>query len=323
MIWVIAVVIVALSSTAHKEFRFILPLLPIINVWSGFALDCIATIMTGTGDNSNNTIPNEFDDNYDKCKNKEKKNKIRSLRAREGVRDSPFYLFFQSKCSNRSNLFKLFVFLLSLINITVAVVLSLVHQRGAIDVINYLATVEDIPNHPVTSIHFWTPCHATPYTSYFHRRHGKSIQTKQLDCSPPTMRSNWCGASVCNSLKVGIFPNHGLSQSSSFENYPMKTLSYLYKDISDNALSNNHKENVPEFDQFGKIVVQWNWMYNSKNIPSHIVIFDSEETNDVVHFLKNKMKCKRVIDFFHSFAQGDMHASRMRSRIALWRCGVD
>ena len=77
------------------------------------------------------------------------------------------------------------------------------------------------------------------------------------------------------------------------------------------------------FDQFGKIVVQWNWMYNSKNIPSHIVIFDSEETNDVVHFLKNKMKCKRVIDFFHSFAQGDMHASRMRSRIALWRCGVD
>ena len=311
MVLVVAVVVAALSCTAHKEFRFILPLLPIVNVWSGFGLDCIRVAMTEAKDNS---------------RNNKNTNKVRSLRARQGVRDAPLFMYCQSTCGKSHRLFQLFLFLLVLINVVVAAILSLIHQRGTIDVINYLATVEDTASHPVTAIHFWTPCHATPYTSYLHRR-SSVVRTKQLDCSPPTMRSNWCGGTVCNALKSEVFPNHGLSQSTSFETFPLETLDYLYKDMMRGGEKKKDKDeeekNAPEFDRLGKIVVQWNWMHARGSFlpPSHVVLFDSEETVKVVDFLKNQMKCVRVVDFFHSFAQGDMDANRMRSRIALWRCG--
>ena len=311
MVWVIFVVVLALSSTAHKEFRFVLPLLPIVNVWSGFALHCLATIMH----------PAMFtEDAASNVSNVGKRDRHR----RPALYDAASLVYVRAKCSSTPRVLHALLVALVLINGIAAFVLSCVHQRGTIDVVNYLATVEDNAQHPVVAVHFWTPCHATPYTSFLHRR-GDPIQTKQLDCSPPTMRSNWCGQHRCQGV---VLPNREESQSTSFEQSPQSTLQYLYKDLGKEGEGEGATvgEVVPEFDVGGKIIVQWNWLYGGSGAkrvlpPSHVVLFDSEETEDVVVFLQKELKCIRVIDFFHSFAQGDMHASRMRARIALWRCG--
>ena len=296
LLLVIVIVMFALSCTAHKEFRFILPLLPIIHVFSGLGLQRLSSSLSTT-------------------------------------------------------YFRTVVLSVVAINVVAAFVLSLVHQRGTIDVIHHIASLDD-----VTSVHFWTPCHATPYTSYLHHLHPlqhpqhlqhpqigssgssgrSSSRLRQLDCSPPTMRSNWCGTHACNPLMSELLPNRGMSQSKIFEQEPRRTLDYLYKDVlrekkkkgeEEKEEENNkdrdtllHPTTYPEFDEDGNLVVQWNW--NENDIPSHVVIFDSEETKEVVSFLIEEFHCVRLRDFFHSFAQGDMHANRMRSRVALWSCGT-
>lgn len=65
---------------------------------------------------------------------------------------------------------------LALVNIVVAGYFSQVHQRGVIDVVEYLSTE---PN--VTSVGFLMPCHSTPYQSHLHR----DIPTWFLTCEPP------------------------------------------------------------------------------------------------------------------------------------------
>ena len=166
---------------------------------------------------------------------------------------------------------------------------------------------------------------------------------RQLDCSPIMMRTHWCGTEKGNPLLAESMPNkRQRSQSRTFEEEPLIAMQYMYKDIiphfkkddirtKEDDFNNIDKVVIPEFDDFGKVVVQWNWGYNNNNSnndnvlrklggPSHIVLFDSEETEEVKFFLRKRLGCVRERDFFHSFAQGDMHASRLRSRIALWLC---
>ncbi len=340
MVFVIFFFIFALSSTSHKEFRFILPLLPIVNVWSGYGI----YILSNTHFFSSSKISSKTPSSSSSF----------SL-ASSGTASC-------SCCNIFRNLFgfRCVIVLVVGINVIVGLILSMVHQRGTIDVVNYLATVESQLKHVdgsdvLTSIHFWTPCHATPYTSHLHLHSfsklskrktdtdtntdlnneivastavvASSPRLRQLDCSPPIMRSHWCGSAPCQSLLSNILPNQGISQSTWFETNPLLTMQYVYKDLSltpsklmkERVLSSKEIDMTPEFESStGKVIVQWSWGYDP---PSHIVIFDSELTIEVKHYLKNVLNCIRVIDFFHSFAQGDMHAKRMRSRIVLWRCG--
>jgi phosphatidylinositol glycan class B len=65
--------------------------------------------------------------------------------------------------------------LLIITNVLVGGYLSLVHQRGPIDVMSHL---RNSPN--LQSVHFLMPCHHTPAYSHIH----KNITMRHLDCSP-------------------------------------------------------------------------------------------------------------------------------------------
>ncbi|KAK3221605.1 hypothetical protein Dsin_008630 [Dipteronia sinensis] len=126
------------SVLGHKEFRFVLPVLPIALMFSGYSL---------------------------------------------AVMEIADYLDVQKKGS--SNILvkwpsktQLSIFFLLATNIPMAFYMSLVHQRGTVDVMNYLS--REALNNKVKSILFLMPCHATPYYSTLHR----NLPMRFLDCSP-------------------------------------------------------------------------------------------------------------------------------------------
>ncbi|CAJ2649668.1 unnamed protein product [Trifolium pratense] len=116
------------SILGHKEFRFVLPVLPIALMFSGYSL----AVIDDPGVGSPEYKRKEFSKNHNKC--------------------SP----------------KMTVAILFLLatNIPMALYMSLVHQRGPEDVMYHLASEATQGN--VKSILFLTPCHATPYYSMLH-----------------------------------------------------------------------------------------------------------------------------------------------------------
>ncbi|XP_055822992.1 mannosyltransferase APTG1 isoform X2 [Solanum dulcamara] len=126
------------SLLGHKEFRFVLPVLPIALMFSGYWLATIGR--------------------PDKCNGRGKR--------------SPST---HDRCSAKLQLAILF---LAVSNIPMAFYMSMVHQRGTEDVMNYLSVEAD--SGKVKSILFFTPCHATPYYSTLHR----NLPMRFLDCTP-------------------------------------------------------------------------------------------------------------------------------------------
>ncbi|KAK1549848.1 hypothetical protein Q3G72_008903 [Acer saccharum] len=126
------------SVLGHKEFRFVLPVLPIALMFSGYSL---------------------------------------------AVMERADYLDIQKKgssniCVKWPSKTQLSIFFLLATNIPMAFYMSLVHQRGTEDVMNYLS--REALNNKVKSILFLMPCHATPYYSTLHR----NLPMRFLDCSP-------------------------------------------------------------------------------------------------------------------------------------------
>lgn len=126
------------SLLGHKEFRFVLPILPIALMFSGYSLARIG-------------VPSKSND-----------------------RDQRFSRTSYS-CLSQKHL--AIVFLL-ITNLPMALYMSMVHQRGTEDVMNYLS-VEAVDGN-VRNILFLTPCHATPYYSTLHR----NLPMRFLDCTP-------------------------------------------------------------------------------------------------------------------------------------------
>nr|GMC90353.1 GPI mannosyltransferase 3 [Ipomoea batatas] len=126
------------SLLGHKEFRFVLPILPIALMFSGYSLARIG-------------VPSKSND-----------------------RDKRFSRTSYS-CLSQKHL--AIVFLL-ITNLPMALYMSMVHQRGTEDVMNYLS-VEAVDGN-VRNILFLTPCHATPYYSTLHR----NVPMRFLDCTP-------------------------------------------------------------------------------------------------------------------------------------------
>lgn len=126
----IAWVLLIYSVLGHKEFRFVLPVLPIALMFSGYSL---ATMRESKWS---------------------KNSKKRSAKLQWSV-----------------------LFLLAT-NIPMAIYMSMVHQRGTEDVMNYLS--KEAANGNVSRILFLTPCHATPYYSTLHRE----LPMHFLDCTP-------------------------------------------------------------------------------------------------------------------------------------------
>lgn len=126
------------SLLGHKEFRFVLPVLPIALMFSGYVLALVEKADSSMG----------------------KRKRTPSTPAKR-----PFKLNF-------------FVFLLLATNLPMALYMSLVHQRGTEDVMDYLS--REARNGKVQSILFLTPCHATPYYSTLHQ----NLPMRFLDCTP-------------------------------------------------------------------------------------------------------------------------------------------
>ncbi|CAA0831593.1 Alg9-like mannosyltransferase family [Striga hermonthica] len=138
IIWVLGVY----SLLGHKEFRFVLPVLPIALIFSGIPLANLHQ---------------------------------RKMSKRKQIRNS--------RKNHYSRLHMSVIFLL-VTNLPMALYMSMVHQRGAEDVMNYLS--KEARDNKVKSILFLTPCHATPYYSTLHQ----NISMRFLDCTPSEERGN-------------------------------------------------------------------------------------------------------------------------------------
>ncbi|CAM9736986.1 unnamed protein product [Chrysoparadoxa australica] len=162
MAWVVAAFVAAHSTSLHKELRFLMPVIPIANVYAGYALA------------GSTAPPPSFSACFD--------------RASWQALKMPAHL--PSKTVQR-------VVLLSLIalNLPVALYLSLVHQRGPLAIADALqqelsavTRARSKAAHEPSSrlaIHFLMPCHSTPYYSHVHFPELKGgIDLWQLDCSP-------------------------------------------------------------------------------------------------------------------------------------------
>ncbi|XP_026405956.1 GPI mannosyltransferase 3-like isoform X1 [Papaver somniferum] len=138
MAWVLGLY----SVLGHKEFRFVMPVLPIALMFSGYSL---ASLQDTVSNDINRKISSDL----------------------------------RNKCPSRMQ-FGLFFLLVT--NLPMALYMSLVHQRGSEDVMNFLSheALED----RVKSVLFLTPCHATPYYSTLHR----NLPMRFLDCSPSESR---------------------------------------------------------------------------------------------------------------------------------------
>ncbi|XP_058082019.1 mannosyltransferase APTG1 [Magnolia sinica] len=126
------------SVLGHKEFRFVLPVLPIALMFSGYSLAAM--------------------ENLDSSDNRKK-----------GA--SKFHI----RCPTKM---QLSIFFLLVTNLPMALYMSLVHQRGSEDVMNFLA--KEALHGRVDSVIFLMPCHATPYYSTLHC----NLPMRFLDCSP-------------------------------------------------------------------------------------------------------------------------------------------
>lgn len=109
------------SLLSHKEFRFVLPVLPLALIYAGNGL----------------------------CQ---------------------LYAQYQKR--------KLFIYtvtFLLLLNVPIALYLSLFHQLAPVSVMSYVRGLNES-----NSLHYLMPCHSTPYFSHVH----KNISMKFWDCSP-------------------------------------------------------------------------------------------------------------------------------------------
>ncbi|CAF2136068.1 unnamed protein product [Brassica napus] len=139
VLWVLTVY----SLLGHKEFRFVLPVLPIALIFSGYAL---AQIEASVSSLSSITTKKQVS------------------RKKHIVKWSPKLI--------------LSVLFLLVTNVPMALYMSLFHQRGTEDAMNYLS--EEAYKGSVKSILFLMPCHSTPYYSTLH----SNIPMLFLDCTP-------------------------------------------------------------------------------------------------------------------------------------------
>ncbi|KAJ3327761.1 hypothetical protein HDU76_011178 [Blyttiomyces sp. JEL0837] len=146
MRWVFGFSIFVYSCLGHKEFRFMMPLLPLALICAGRGLSALQ-------------IPSA---------NKKKDGERGNSKGRK-------HQLSNSEYSWKGRALGFFFVL----NAMAAVYFSLVHQRGVVDVMWWLR--KEISTNSVDGILFLMPCHSTPLYSYLH----SSIPTRFLTCEPP------------------------------------------------------------------------------------------------------------------------------------------
>ncbi|CAH0481384.1 unnamed protein product [Peronospora belbahrii] len=137
-------------------------------------------------------------------------------------------LYVQFRDQTQWNLLRLAAFSVVVPNVLTAYYLSRSHQRAPVEVMDYLA--DRIRESQDVSIHFWTPCHATPYYSYLHQ----NISMWFPDCSPANREQSEGCESHQLERDPGLFltklydlqPSDGLTSSASTLELPTYVVTY-------------------------------------------------------------------------------------------------
>lgn len=168
--WVLAIY----STLGHKEFRFILPILPLAMMFAGYAIAVLEQKWAWEG--SSNTPG--FNPHTLRPKDPD----------RSGDEPPGFWSRMTTAVHNQKGTSigaqkgdkKLWAVLMMLLltNLPAAFYTSLIHQRGSEAVMEHLANEARVGR--VERVLFLMPCHATPYYSSLHT----NIPMRFLDCSP-------------------------------------------------------------------------------------------------------------------------------------------
>ncbi|KAH0385121.1 glycosyltransferase family 22 protein, partial [Aureobasidium melanogenum] len=94
----------------------------------------------------------------------------------------PFSQFFSPLLLPRLAVKKVLLLIFVAINVTLALYISQVHQRGVIDVMHHLRHKHQLKTSSNTTIMFMMPCHSTPWRSHLVY---PSIDARALTCEPP------------------------------------------------------------------------------------------------------------------------------------------
>lgn len=210
------------STSPHKEFRFLLPVLPIAHAYAGQAVSAFLAARDDSGKASrpatrstDTAIP------ITEIATKEKAAGTSVLRKTEKTRESASATTAASSrgtLGNRKRLRVLIAGALTVLHVPAAIYLSVWHQSGALSAVDAVALripdlvlAKQAEGDPrgragkeresqgdigdgdgvydgdggkvVVAVHFLMPCHATPLHSHLHFR-GLEIALWSLDCSP-------------------------------------------------------------------------------------------------------------------------------------------
>eukprot|EP00250_Pteridium_aquilinum_P023112 c26218_g1_i1 orf=91-1770(+) len=148
------------SLLGHKEFRFVLPVLPLGLMFAGFAL---ASMQQSSGDRLLDSASESIEIVNPSKSAKKKLDDKTAISSRKGKRQFWY----------RATVLGLLV-----TNIPTALYTSVVHQRGNEAVMHFLS--KEISNGRAESVMFLMPCHHTPYYSFLH----VNVTMRFFDCSP-------------------------------------------------------------------------------------------------------------------------------------------
>ncbi|KAG6421217.1 hypothetical protein SASPL_117767 [Salvia splendens] len=164
VLWVLGIY----SLLGHKEFRFVLPVLPVALMFSGYSLAKLGRAEISKGD-SNSHIRRAPKLELAVCYGDGASTSGTVASRPIGAEDNE-----ETRAHDPSGMSM--VLSLRMVLLLPANLRSL--QRGTEDVMNYLA--EEAMKNNVEGILFLTPCHATPYYSTLHR----NLPMRFLDCTP-------------------------------------------------------------------------------------------------------------------------------------------
>ncbi|CAM6093376.1 unnamed protein product [Calypogeia fissa] len=148
-------VLVVYSLLGHKEFRFVLPILPWTMMFAGYALNIL-----------------------EQSQHRSTEDDVDKIKASPHLPETNDSKNGGNTISNATNWFRWIIVGLLATNVSTALYTSLIHQRGGERVMEYLA--EEAYQSRVDSVLFLMPCHSTPFYSSLH----KDVPMRFLDCSP-------------------------------------------------------------------------------------------------------------------------------------------
>jgi phosphatidylinositol glycan class B len=264
------------SFSSHKEFRFILPILPLVCILSSCAMQRSLTI-----DYKHKTV-----DKMQKKDNLSNQSTCPSLLS--------------SSSSSSKILFKRKMYLglvFFLLNYPHLFYLAMVHQRSPISVnqsiTKYIQKLNDMNNNELRgqqqeqkkqyqySVHYLMGCHSTPLYSHLHLP-ATFVDAWTLDCSPECRNDSSC-------------------ESNAFMSNPHQFMLQSYdKDHPSNDHGNHNGECTLENDNeicetYDVAVRPW------KDIPDFLTIFENDLSFDnVQNYLENEMGLFELSKFRHS-----------------------